>query len=454
MTNYSLKPTDENALGLLKTDPIGRNKYIRRFIQMLTRMEDDCYTVALNGDWGSGKTFFVKQIKMILDAYNSQSNMAAGQRTAVQQCYGDASCPNSYATVYYDAWAFDNHDDPILSLVYAALKSGCGEEPEGKKNSIIETGVRVMDVIKGTNLTEIYEAFKNQQPEKLTAEIEKTEDLKDSIRAFIDTLIQEKGNRLIIFIDELDRCKPDYAIRLLERIKHYFDDERITFVFSVNLNQLQWTVKAYYGNSFDATGYLEKFFDISFTIPPVDYRRFLWERLHLDMDSITAQVCLAVIKQFHFSMRQMERYIRVMKIIGMSGACENAISRDNMATAFVGEYVMPILIGLQMHDLDVYRDFRTGKDCTPLTDIFTSPDIPKCRFLISGKEVFIEDNNVRTQKGSGYVTVKERLENTYDALFLKTERVDVGQMTFSGRTRAYLYETESILIPNGNFDFE
>ena len=152
---------------------------------MLTRMEDDCYTVAVNGEWGRGKTFFVKQIKMILDAYNTQSNMAAGQRTAVQQCYGDASCPNSYATVYYDAWAFDNHDDPILSLVYAALKSGCGEEPEGKKNSIIETAVRVIDVIKGTNLTEIYEAFKNQQPEKLTAEIEKTEDLKDSIRASI-----------------------------------------------------------------------------------------------------------------------------------------------------------------------------------------------------------------------------------------------------------------------------
>ena len=54
-------------------------------------------------------------------------------------------------------------------------------------------------MIKGTNLAEIYEAFKNHQPEKLTAEIEKTEDIKDSIRAFIDTLIQEKGNRLIIF---------------------------------------------------------------------------------------------------------------------------------------------------------------------------------------------------------------------------------------------------------------
>lgn len=454
MTNYSLKPTDENALELLRTDPIQRKKYVQRFVKILSRMEDECYTVALNGDWGSGKTFFVKQIKMILDAYNPQSNMEAGQRTAVQQCYRDASCPDSYATVYYDAWAFDNHDDPILSLVYAALKSGCGEEPEGEKESIIGAAANVFDAVKGTNLATLYEAIKGQQPGKITGKIEKTENLKDSIRAFIDTLIQEKGNRLIIFIDELDRCKPDYAIRLLERIKHYFDDDRITFVFSVNLAQLQWTVKGYYGSSFDATGYLEKFFDLQFTLPHVDYKGFLWNRLNLDLDSITAQVCLAVVKQFHFSMRQMERYIRVMKIIAISGACENALSRENKATAFVGEYVMPILIGLQMHDLDLYHNFRTGKDAAPLINILTSQDVPECNFLMKSNETSVVDRNISRQVGENYVVVKDRLQDAYDALFSKPERVEVGQMIFTDQIREYLYETEAILKPDGNFDFE
>ena len=452
MTNYSLKPTDENALELLKTDPIQRKKYVQRFAKILSRMEDDCYTVALNGDWGSGKTFFVKQIKMILDAYNPQSNMAAGQRTAVQQCYRDASCPNSYATVYYDAWAFDNHDDPILSLVYAALKSGCGEEPEGKGNSLIEAAVRVIDVIKGTNLAEIYEAFKNHQPEKLTAEIEKTEDIKDSIRAFIDTLIQEKGNRLIIFIDELDRCKPDYAIRLLERIKHYFDDERITFVFSVNLTQLQWTVKSYYGNSFDATGYLEKFFDLPFTLPPTDYERFLQNRLNLDSDSITGQVCLAIIKQFHFSMRQMERYIRIVKIAGSIDACKSVVGREKKARAFVEEAVIPILIGLQMHDLDMYREFKNGYSSKVMIDILTSSDVLQCGFLIEADETFRTGETL--QRNKNHVEMRDRLQEAYEALFLKTGRVDVGKMTFSNHTREYLYEAESILISDNKFDFE
>ena len=76
------------------------------------------------------------------------------------------------------------------------------------------------------------------------SEIRDTEELKSKIHEFIDTLTAEKANQLVFFIDELDRCKPDYAIRFLERIKHYFNDERITFVFSVSLTQLQWTNRA------------------------------------------------------------------------------------------------------------------------------------------------------------------------------------------------------------------
>ena len=55
MKNYSLKPTEENALELLRANPILRNQYVFRFAKMLSYMEDDCYSIALNGDWGSGR---------------------------------------------------------------------------------------------------------------------------------------------------------------------------------------------------------------------------------------------------------------------------------------------------------------------------------------------------------------------------------------------------------------
>ena len=75
MKNYSYKPTDENVLKLLKSDVIGRVQDIRQFMTLLANMEDDCYSIALNGEWGSGKTFFIKQIKLLLDAQNPCSSM-------------------------------------------------------------------------------------------------------------------------------------------------------------------------------------------------------------------------------------------------------------------------------------------------------------------------------------------------------------------------------------------
>ena len=208
-----------------------------------------------------------------------------------------------------------------------------------------------------------------------------------------------------------------------------------------------------YRSNFDATKYLEKFFDFQFAIPYADYKRFLRDRLNLNLDSITEHICTAVIRQFDFSLRQSERYVRIMKIVGVNDACENAISQEDKATAFVGEYIMPILVGLQMYNLDVYYEFKAGRNAEPMIKILSNPEIPKCRFLLGQRETFAADG-VIPSSSSGYVVMKDRLQTAYDALFLKTDRIKVGQMTFTDRTRAYLNETESMLIPDGNFDFE
>lgn len=85
----------------------------------------------------------------------------------------------------------------------------------------------------------------------------------------IKDIQEEKAEKLVIFIDELDRCKPSFAIEMLERIKHYFDDERIIFVVSLNKEQLIHTISNYYGSEFDATRYLNRFFDISVNLPEI-----------------------------------------------------------------------------------------------------------------------------------------------------------------------------------------
>lgn len=84
-------------------------------------------------------------------------------------------------------------------------------------------------------------------------------ELREKVNEFFNSLLPEKGNRLIIMVDELDRCKPSYAVKLLERIKHYFTNDRITFVFSVNTYELEKTIRKYYGDDFDAGRYLSRF---------------------------------------------------------------------------------------------------------------------------------------------------------------------------------------------------
>lgn len=111
--------------------------------------------------------------------------------------------------------------------------------------------------------------LENLTGEDLLKEIQTAETVRYTVKQILDEIISENAHKLIIFIDELDRCRPNFAIETLERIKHYFDDERIIFVVSVNKEQLVHTVSKFYGNSFDSTAYLNKFFDINIYLPEI-----------------------------------------------------------------------------------------------------------------------------------------------------------------------------------------
>ena len=69
MKTLTLNPTDENVLSTYLSDSIGRNKDIFHFVNILDSLEGS-YSISLDGKWGSGKTFFVKQTKMVLEANN------------------------------------------------------------------------------------------------------------------------------------------------------------------------------------------------------------------------------------------------------------------------------------------------------------------------------------------------------------------------------------------------
>ena len=95
--------------------------------------------------------------------------------------------------------------------------------------------------------------------------------MRDKLRRAASTLRSRRNGqrsvRFVIVIDELDRCRPDYAVRFMETIKHVFEVEHVTFVIAANSTEFGHAMSGVYGDKFDGERYLERFFDIRLQLP-------------------------------------------------------------------------------------------------------------------------------------------------------------------------------------------
>lgn len=125
MKKLELEPSKENIISTLKEDLFCRNEDLFRFAQLCDLQEDSC-AISLNGKWGSGKTFFVRQLQYLMNACNDQSNLLEeSEKEEIKSYFKDFNSgdqPNlglkKEIVYYYDAWSNDNDVDPILSLIY------------------------------------------------------------------------------------------------------------------------------------------------------------------------------------------------------------------------------------------------------------------------------------------------------------------------------------------------
>jgi hypothetical protein len=267
------------------------------------------FVLAINAEWGFGKTF-------MLDRWRRQIIF------------------EGHPAVYFDAWKNDFTEDPLLAFI-SELDSGLKEYFKnvpiaGKvkatalakakrlwkpiitvlgcaavKHLAGVTSSQVKDFISSTTEDDDSECEKNDEDENrdagekggsidfkevqdnLKKTIEKAlsehatvkksiVDFKTKLGALIEALAKVSGVQLplIVFVDELDRCRPDYAIELLEGIKHLFGVPGVFFVVATNIRQLGESVKAIYGNGFDGQRYLNRFFDLQYTLREPSNRQF------------------------------------------------------------------------------------------------------------------------------------------------------------------------------------
>ncbi|MGK4057628.1 P-loop NTPase fold protein [Limosilactobacillus reuteri] len=431
MDKYDIEPTKVNLINSIQKDITGRNQSLENLIRLLNR-QNDSWSIAINGSWGSGKTFFVKQCKLMLDSLSMESNDANTDIiTTRTQLFSNEELQElqnkPFRTAYYDAWEHDNDGDPIVSILNCLAATHWSNEVKETLIKTIDIGIEIVNAtapIKLPRLRELIQHSKKQDIEKI----------KEQFNHVLSKLAPENG-QLIIFIDELDRCKPTYAVQLLERIKHYFSNPKISFIFSVDISQLQNTIKRYYGPQFDGIQYLDRFFDLVITLPEADIEKYFDNTQGiLKVDEIFGtgynvknnwyhSYCKELIKHFNFSIRQINHfYLRA------NSASYNLISKNINAPSWGevdGEFILvtfflPFMIALGESNIEIYQRFIKGNADSDILNI------------IADNRIFMEylanmlDDKSKVSEINGTV-IKEIYEGIFSDKELKDNIVKISQ---------------------------
>ena len=234
-------------------DVLDRKKIADR-LTSIVRGQEAPFVISVDGRWGTGKTFLLKRWQQDLENQGWQA-------------------------IYYNAWEDDFAGDPLISVtgqLSEHLKKGSlwakarklGRlvapfvQPVASTASIATTGVPVPNIRRS----------KQAPPNDLADYLEKRA-AKDGLKKHLAELAAEvradTGQPLLFIIDELDRCRPTFAIELLERVKHIFDVENIVFVFGINREELTKSLRSVYGE-IEAEEYLRRFFDLPLALPQAD----------------------------------------------------------------------------------------------------------------------------------------------------------------------------------------
>lgn len=241
----------------------------------------DGFVLNLNGSWGAGKTEFLKRL------------------------YTDF-LTKKHPCIYIDAWESDFSKNPLtvvtselLSQIEAFNKNIADEETLKKVKKYLVRGLKGVAVgvagfvtkqcidDAGTGAAAMQQLLTNDNDSSVKYIDSLTKDHMWQAEAIKKTrenltllakVLEEKYSAklpIIVLVDELDRCRPTYAIEMLEVIKHFFKTDKFVFVIATDTDQLSHSIKAIYGSEFDSKQYLKRFFDCKATLPTPDIEAYL-----------------------------------------------------------------------------------------------------------------------------------------------------------------------------------
>ena len=372
MSNLQLKRQEGvyNPSDPFGDDVLGRTQFANALKDLVSDAKEPL-VIALNGGWGTGKTFFLDRWVEFL-----RSNSIEGKELP-------------YA-ISYNAWQDDDLDDPLLALVgqlhhYLHSKARDKDSPvkeslKSKMDAAYETGKKVAAKVSkhlggvvehytGLNpdaLVRDFANFQAQRVEDYSSAIKSRIDLKNRIGNLAKAVWDATSHPFVVVIDDLDRCRPSFAVSLMERIKHLFNVPYMVFILGIDLRQFECSLRNVYGADFDADNYLHRLIDLELMLPSPSYNMFLsmlMDQYHileyhgrilgndaLDNRAVAAEVKSVIVylaERYQMSLRAVERVVRDFVLI----------ERIHLIKAAVDTTLVVLMVALRVCDPKLYHDF-------------------------------------------------------------------------------------------------
>ena len=269
---FKLEPIEVPVENPFKFDVLNRKASIEALTNLINSLSGP-FVLTIDSPWGTGKTTFIRIWKAVLES-------------------------QKFACLYFNAWEKDFSTDPLVAFLGDFEELEKNIQPKNIKfNKYFKNAKRIGTALARkalplagklatSGLLDIDEIIKTSLSDIVSGSIKDAVDAylkeKDLIGKFHKSLsdsiatLKERGlkNQLIVFVDEVDRCRPTFAIELLERIKHLFNIENVIFVLSLDKRQLSVSLRAIYGDGLDSDEYLRRFIDLEYALPKIDSKAF------------------------------------------------------------------------------------------------------------------------------------------------------------------------------------
>lgn len=379
----------------LTDDKLNRKEFLNDLFNIFDNFgnyDDGGLTISINGKYGSGKSTLLNFIE---------------EKNKDEQ---------KYHVIKYDAWQNNLFDNPLIPILYSLNKlETTGSKILSGAKSVLKSIPKIFtNTLANAHSIDLSSSMIN---ENIFAEYKKyTEEISKYKKILADFC---KNKKVILLIDELDRCLPEYQIKVLETLYNVFNIPNLILVIAIDRTQLEHTIKNIFGNEQNVSGYLSKFIQYEIDLPDAENNKYLQTLILFNCEYPEVKnFCAKMFEIANLSIRDSLQIVKELNLI-----CNEKDSEGKLIQYF---YWYPLFVCLVLIIKKQYRDiykkyFYYDKPFENMIDYLPLDQTPYKNFLNDISNTHVEEIlNFFTSNKMNFAFILYWINYFYPIRYIKT----------------------------------